>query len=227
MTDDELLTSIGPARWSRTWWRHRAPVASGVILGGLTVNFLWESIARPGLSWLGQITLVAGAAISESLANGPFAAAALDPDPLPGMAMLALFLGLVSATMLVGGLQFRFNHLVDSRIDRDIARVSVTARTELEAREASSAFLRRKIRRYANGLIVFALLVIGLALLFVSNLQAAINVAQVYRANVTILRPHVTDQEVHVLNAQFASMKTEADYRVINSAMVGLATTGG
>src|SRR5262245_61627381 len=97
-SDDELMDSIAPRRWSRKWWSARLPAGAWLLGGGLVVNGMWELVARPGLGWATQAGLWVGATLSDSIANAPYARASLDAETEPqitvfqAMLMAVIFL---------------------------------------------------------------------------------------------------------------------------------------
>ena len=228
MTDDELLAAIAPVRWSRAWWRTRAPAAAGILVTGILVNAIWETIARPGLGWLSQLVLNAGAGLSDYIANRPFEAAALDPDTLPATQLLILTFSVLAGILTTVSLAvLARGRLFAAVVGRDLDEVSNKARTETEARELRRSLLDRKLRLYGGLFTIVALALLASTLFSVSNLAAAIEVARVHRANIAILKPHSSDHDIDVLNARFASMRTRSDYAELRRSMNEIAKKVG
>lgn len=192
--NERLAEPTKPKGWRVIW-----NISGALVLGALG-NGVWEALVRPGFGWLGTTM----SAIASRFDSEVFASAALDPTPVPAVALLMLICTIpFTLSGLLLGLVLRFQR-IDQIFNRRLKRLKVAV--------GRDAALRRVLQRMA---VFFSIGLFGLGVLaFVafSIQNKATLVWRMFHANLDIVTPYISDDHRRQLVSRFRTMKTEADF---------------
>lgn len=173
----------------------RAPVTiAGVVFLGVSASALYDLLLKPGINGGARVLFDALTLGSQQIKDYSFNTAALDPTSLPSLTLL-IFLA-----VFVFLLPFKkvFDHALIKLLGNP--------------REAS----KRK-KRVVLLVVLPILTVMDLFLIFVplNIVNQSVLTWRAFHANLAIISPHIDEAQRSELEAQFAAMKTEEDYREI------------
>lgn len=183
----------------------RAPITIvGVVFLGIAGSALYDLFVKPGINIISKSLFYFFTFGSQQVKDYSFKTAALDPTSLPSIMVL---IALVSFVM-----NFPLRALIRAR-----ARKSDDVKNETN--KISSLVLRR--------IVLLSVLTLHVAIVFVpfNIFNQAVVAWRVFNSNLAILAPEIAQQDILKFKAEFASMESERDYRVLEAKLERLAQT--
>ena len=196
--DEKMKDEQAPApkkKGMRAIWN----ITAALLLGALG-NGVWEALVRPGFGWAGQVMN----SIASRFDSEVFSSAALDPTPLPGLALLMLA---CTAPFAIAGLVMGFSFEF-APLEKLLGR----ARESLEVSSGKER-ARRTILKLAAGVLTAAMLTLGTVALVAFSIQnKATIVWRVFNANLDVATPYMTDDERKQLFSRFRAMSSKEEF---------------
>lgn len=215
-------TSHGPRRpLNQTWRVFLTTSIPGLLLLTLIGNWVWEILARPGLSEMSRILLEIVTLGSSKIRDLPYSIAPVNPYSLPSLLLLLFAVSLipVPAVWVVA------TPFIESRLKKRAAMVRSRAATPGEAHESISSYLKSSIRTTRITLIVYIAIVYAGAFIAFNVATQAILIRRTHEANMDIVAPYLNPEQRLQLQAQFAGMTTKAEYVAFEARLKAIAVT--
>jgi hypothetical protein len=210
------------------WLLKRAPATlAGVLLLGLICTILYDLVVKPGLSVFGRFSLNVLTFGSQGLRDAAYASAGLDPTPVTPLILLIALVS-VSTLPLVNMLTSFVPRSRSSReMDDLLKKLHGAADREREAIENQIITLdEKRSRRRRIILVLFAVVSLSIYVPFAVHNQAILT-WRTFNANLSILRPAMSEEEYVKLRADFCSMKCKDDYLAIQTSLTAAAEREG
>lgn len=195
----------------RPWWAQRA--VWGTIGLGLLGSALWDWLASPGLSGVARGVLSVVTLGSAKLRDGAYASAALDSYPAPSTFLLTL-VTLVACAGLGATVGLM---IVDA--PRKPNR-SFGSREEIDAEMRQ---IRREMRKDRWQIGIIAAVLVSALLVASLFVTAAVDIRRAFLTNLAICAPYLSDADEEMLRAQFASVQTKGEYRLVDERLQAVA----
>ncbi|WP_331831856.1 hypothetical protein VUG52_18530 [Pseudomonas sp. LH21] len=204
--------------------KSKAPITVvGVIIVGVVCSAIYDAIVKPGFNVASRYLFDFFTFGSQKLRDSVFSNAALDPTPMAGVTLLLYMLAIMG--LYVGFMQVWGERIVYRIIGRDKSGEDVWARD----REYGEVSARVKI--ILRGLLFSArlsvLAFIIAAYVAYSSMSQSVLVWRLFHANLNIISPYVNQEQLYLLRADFARMRTEKQYAEIEEKMGVIAKSYG
>ncbi|MFL1583698.1 hypothetical protein NKZ05_04320 [Stutzerimonas stutzeri] len=181
----------------------RAPITIiGVVLLGIAGSALYDLFVKPGINIISKALFYFFTFGSQQVKDYSFKTAALDPTSLP------------SVIVLIALVSFVINIPLRTFIR---ARAQKADDVKKEANKSISLVRRR--------IVLLFVLIFNVAIVFVpfNVFNQAVVAWRVFNSNLAILAPEVAQQDILKFKAEFASMESERDYRVLEDKLERVA----
>jgi len=204
-------------------WKKVVGTILGTLLLGALGSGLWEIALKPLAQWSGTTILTIATLGSTAIKDDNFREAAKGLHESSALQLFALvtmaFIGLVSGLFgYFSGRRVSANKISESYQDLDEATAIANLKAELEA-------LNQKRYSYQLGLAGCGFLAACLLLISYLKLLQANNAYTFYAQSMSICRPYMDDQEVHILESRFASITGRADYIAVTDELRQIAAS--
>jgi hypothetical protein len=220
--------SVPPRMVSRKLAVAAGAAVATIVLGAIGSG-VWDLVGKPGVTRFSHAFMWAITAGSVRLRNAPYSAASLDPTPLPSLLLLYL-----ASQLPVLFLSMFLSRYPAKRITRPLERHSdqVKALTDNptvndEQKRFAMEQLWLRIRRWNTAVHTLSIvLLVGLVVLSgtsYSLVSQAVLIWRVYRADMRICAPFMSQQEVAAFEARYAAMKTRTEFEQIRSQLAEVA----
>lgn len=190
----------GRTNKSASWWTELTPraIVAALILA-VVGSLLYDLIVKPGVSSAGRAMLNGLTFGSQALADSIYASASLNPTPVTALILLLALQGAFAGAALFP--PFLLGLLKRRR-----------------AGTRSAMFKWGKWGIFALNLTIVLITFVGVLLH-----SAAVGVWRSTQANLTMLGPEVSPQQLDRLRADFAAAQTEADFVNFQNSLERLA----
>jgi hypothetical protein len=185
----------------------------GAVTIGIIASGLYDLVVKPGINFVTDWSYNLISFFSETIENSPFSSAALDPTIVPSLFQMTFFTAGLPG-FLLGFSIFAF-YLVHKK-----------SKTPTE-NDNNKQY--KKIKLYITFIPVIAyVLAITLILntLF-SVVNKSVFIHRVFRANLAICTPFISEKQRNTVIADFAKMETKNDYLKIQEILQNIANQNG
>nr|WP_262967512.1 hypothetical protein [Pseudomonas brassicacearum] len=198
----------------------KAPITViGVLVLGIVCSAIYDAIVKPGFSMVSRYLFDIFTFGSQRMKDSTFSNAALDPTPVAGLA-------LVLAMLIGAGMYMFYSQLATERIVYKLFRSFEASANENPDTTRDDGFgVRTKL--FLRGMLYVARL---LVLIFIiasyvlySSLNQSIIVWRVFQANLNVIAPYVTQDQLSMLKSDFARVRTEKQYIEVNKRIEAIA----
>lgn len=203
---------------SRGWSKIAFNIGATIFLGAVGSG-IWEIMFRPGLTVLGTSLSF----ISEYYDNQIYSAAALDPQPVPGLILLLIVcmvpVAVAQICLWLGFIRKPFESFLDRRLER---RIAAADSPEARRKALDRALKVTALIGFTGSVIFWIFVMVGFSLQNESTL-----VWRVFNANIEIASPKLSDQQVKILRSEFRRMKTREEFRIIEGELNDAVKSSG
>lgn len=209
-------------------WLKQAPITIvGVLVLGIVGSTLYDLLVKPGLTSAGRQILDAITFGSVTLKNAAYSSAAIDPTPVTSLVLLQAALAVATLPAIGLVVQSIVKREIDvlkrmSNEENNLGNSEIKQRLELKQNQ-----IAKKLRVLVWLFWLIFLPWISVVLVAFSVHNQSVLVWRAFNANMAILEPHVTREEVLALRAKYAQMETGDAYKAIQDEMSLLANERG
>jgi hypothetical protein len=185
---------------------------------------LWDFLFKPGITVVGRSLLTIITFGSETIRDLAYASAALNPTPLPALAvfLIASYVPLFFFGWLTG------NFVGDRLGDKSIQDAESEASGDNEKLIALLESKLRKLKRRRDLFIgIFLIVLCFFSLTTSAILNQSVAIWRVFHANLTICSPYITEIEEKKLQSRFASMVSRKEYLALANNLNEIAQRNG
>lgn len=209
-------------------WRTIAAIL-GTVLAGAIGSGVWDVIAKPGITRAGRFLLTVLTLGSKTVRDTPYSSAALNPYSLPALQCLTFAIVGFSTLMLLPVLIFSRRPGTDKyagELRHELDRIP-SADERIELLQSKLTSLLRKRRYLIAFQVVLTAVVVGVMYVEASVVNQAVLIRRIHDANMQIIEPYISAQELSRLRGQFAAVTSQADYAAVRFQIEQVATAHG
>lgn len=209
-------------------FKAKAPITIiGVILIGIVGSAIYDAIVKPGFGVVSKFLFGFFTLGSQRMRDSAYSNAALDPSSLPALMLLMFLAGGAVISLVLSRKSFRvlwtrprIRGLEDEYDEAEMQRIQGMPLDE------HLAYLKKKLKVLRVLRLVYwvtSLIFVIAVYIMVSTTNQSILVWRVQNANMSIIAPFITQEQLLSIKSEFSKVKTEKEFSLLYKKMEGLA----